>query len=221
MNLQHYRDSYSQHGAKATLYHAAYRAANHVTRVAVWNALVITPDRVDAKLGSDPKAEEGRLLGADEMRRFATPESQLTDTFLDEAATRGDRCFAFFEGDRVVSYGWYSIEPTRLSEVADDLVLHFSPAYVYMHNGYTAPSHRGKRLHAIGMAAALRAYAKEGHKGLVSYVDSSNFPSLKSCERLGYLTVGHIILVKMGKQYLCRSTLGCKPYDLYVEQTSH
>ena len=46
MNVAFYRKSLSHHGVVATLYHAAYRAANQVTRVAVWNALALDTDHV-------------------------------------------------------------------------------------------------------------------------------------------------------------------------------
>lgn len=41
------------------------------------------------------------------------------------------------------------------------------------------------RLHGVGMSMALRHYLARGFKGLVSYVESTNFASLKSCSRMG------------------------------------
>jgi hypothetical protein len=222
MNLHFYRDSVNDHGVSATLYHAVYRAANQVTRLAVWNGLVLTPDRVDSRFGTDPKRAHARMLDAAAMREYAKDEVNcLSERFLDEAVAKGDRCFAFFDGDVLTSYGWYSKKPTRLTEVSDSLVLSFDPKYVYMYNGFTLPKHRGQRLHALGMAAALEEYAKEGHKGLICYVDSANFASLKSCYRMGYRTFGHVVLVKVGTRYFSRSTPGCKEYEFRVEQTAN
>lgn len=218
MNLQFYRDSVNHHGVGATLYHAAYRAANHVTEVAVWNALTITLDMVDKKFLTDPRRAAGRMLTAEEMRRHvADPDSLLTDRFIDEAAAKGDRCYALFDGDRVMSYGWYSNRPTRLTEVTSGAVLHFDPRYAYMYHGYTHPDYRSRRLHAIGMAAALEELTNEGLSGLVSYVVSSNFSSLKSCYRMGYQCFGHIVMVKLGDRYVWSATAGCKKYDFRVE----
>src|SRR5437667_315175 len=81
------------------------------------------------------------------------------------------------------AYGWYASAATP---VAPGLVLHFAPGYVYMYKGFTHDLHRGKRLHAIGMTRALQHYRSSGFKGVVSYVESSNFDSLKSCARMGY-----------------------------------
>ena len=86
----------------------------------------------------------------------------LDSAFVDRATALGDRCFGFVEGDVLTSYGWYSRRPT---EAGHGLVLRFDPAYVYMYKGFTHPKHRGQRLHAIGMAAALEEYTREGAKG--------------------------------------------------------
>jgi len=43
-------------------------------------------------------------------------------------------------------------------------VLHFDQAWTYMYKGYTVPAYRGKRLHAVGMCRALRAFTEEARK---------------------------------------------------------
>jgi hypothetical protein len=217
MNLRSYQLSVHRYGVGATLYHAAYRVAQRVTNVAVWKALVVTLDRLDKAYLADARRATGQMLEAERLRPYAAcAETRLTDRFIDEAAARDDRCFAFFDGDRLASYGWYATRPVRLTEVDPNLALHFDPAYAYMHNGYTLPQYRGKRLHAVGMAAALEAQAAQGLKGLVAYVDSANFASLRSCYRMGYRDFGHVLVVDLGHRYACRATPGCEPYGFRV-----
>lgn len=218
MDVQFYRDSISHHGVGPTLYHAAYRVAKHVTHVAVWNAMRIDYAMLDKSFLVDPRRVLGRMVPAEEMRRYVRDRSNLlTDEFIDLAVSKGDRCYALFDGDAVMTYGWYSSRPTRLVEVPEAPTLHFDPKYSYMYHGFTHPKYRGQRLHAVGMAAAVEELAEEGKAGLLSYVDSSNFASLKSCYRMGYETFGHVVMVKMGSQYHWRSTPGCKKYDFRVE----
>jgi hypothetical protein len=218
MDIRFYRDAIHQHGALATLYHAAFRAVNRVTEVAVLNALVVTPDGIDTSSLPDPGRWSVRVLEAAAMRAHAgDPENALTPDFIREAGEKGDRCSALFDGDTLMSYGWYSTRPTRLMELAGSPVLHFDPSYVYMYHAYTRPSYRGRRLHAIGTAAALEAYASAGQRGLISYVDSSNLASLKSCYRIGFHGFGHLVLLRVGQRYLWRCTPGCKRHDLRVE----
>src|SRR5699024_6299583 len=112
------------------------------------------------------------------------PENALDASFLNEALAKGDRCYAILDGERLAAYGWYSRQPTRIDP--PELLLGFDAGYVYMYKGLTRHEYRGQRLHAIGMNRALQHYLEQGAKGLVSYVESTNVDSLKSCFRLGY-----------------------------------
>ena len=77
------------------------------------------------------------------------------------------------------------------------MTLHFSPEYVYMYKGFTHPNYRGQRLHAIGMNLALQEYLDRGYRGLVSYIESNNFSSLKSAYRVGYRDFGRVAVWKI------------------------
>jgi hypothetical protein len=218
MDLRYYRDSIRHHGLGSTLYHAAYRAANHVTDVVVWDALVITLDMVDDRYLLDQRRAQGRFVDAETMREYVDdPANMLTDAFINEAAANGDRCYALFEGEALMSYGWYSTRPTRLMEVPGEPILHFDSSYAYMYNGYTRPEYRGLRLHAVGMAAALEECTRERLRGILAYVVSSNVASLKSCYRMGYQCFGHIVMINVGGRSVWRSTPGCRKYGFHVE----
>jgi hypothetical protein len=52
----------------------------------------------------------------------------------------------------------------------------------------------------------------------VSYVESINFDSLKSCFRMGYSVFGTVYVVKVFGRYLSFSTPGCSKYDFRVER---
>jgi hypothetical protein len=116
-----------------------------------------------------------------------------------------------------VSIGWYSNKPTQVS---DELVLHFDRAWMYMYKGYTLKSHRGKRLHGVGMSRALCAYSERGFRGLISYVNSTNFESLRSTERMGYRIFGDVYIAKAIGRAVTWSTPGCAAYKFRVERRS-
>jgi hypothetical protein len=157
MNRGFYRDLLRQHGAGALFFHVAYRAANRVLDLRVWNTLVITMDTIDARILAESRNVGVRMLEARAMDRYADdPEYDLTRRTLEEAVARGDRCAAIFDGETLASYGWYATQPIRLLEIPGAPLLHFDPAYAYMYNGFTHRAYRGRRLHALGMAAALR-----------------------------------------------------------------
>lgn len=131
----------------------------------------------------DATGFRGRFVSADELARTHANTHELSAAFLRRAELRGDRCYAMFDGDALASYGWYSDLPCEIE--IEHLVLHFDPSYTYMYKGYTVPAYRGARLHAVGMCQALRAFTAEGRAGLISYVQSNNFASLRSAARMG------------------------------------
>jgi hypothetical protein len=147
-----------------------------------------------------PAGFEGGFATERELLEWAQdPKADLDVAFVRDALAKGDRCYALREGTKLAAYGWYSQKPTHITPA---LLLHFPSGYVYMYKGLTAKAYRGKRLHAVGMANALELYTDEGAAGLVSYVDSTNFASLQSCDRMGYETLGVIVLVTVAGRTL-------------------
>jgi hypothetical protein len=189
-----------------------YRALNKVTRFMALTMLSVTPETVDASFLTGRAEHHHRFLSAAELEDLSRdPASELPAGFVAQALARGDRCFAILDGAVVASYGWYSRQETA---VTDELSLRFSPQWAYMYKGFTRPEYRGQRLHAIGMAQAMMAHSREGCHGLVSYVESNNFNSLKSCYRMGYVKAGTIVALRVGGRYVIRVGRGCQPFGL-------
>jgi hypothetical protein len=188
---------------------------NKVTRFEILKGMVVEPPDVTDPAMFEAPGFEGRFVPPEDLTPLAQGgEHELDAGFLEQAAHRGDRCYAMFEGQSLAAYGWYSGQPTPIDE---HFRLHFDGAYTYMFKGFTLPAHRGKRLHAVGMCRALRAFAEEGRKGLVSYVSSNNFASLKSTARMGYRVFGDVYLVRAAGRSFSYATPGCRPYGFRVE----
>lgn len=176
--------------------------------------MALTPDSLEdpSVLHGEPGLTWG-FLDAETLHRAMAHATDLDidEAFVREALGRGDRCYGAMDGDILASSGWYSTRPTPF---VDDLDLVFADGWAYMYKGYTAHSHRGRRLHGIGMARAMDAYVREGYRGLVSYVDAANDASLKSCARLGYRTFGTLLAANVGGRWITYATPGCAPYGL-------
>jgi hypothetical protein len=198
-----------------TLHDVAVKAIN---RLVVFKILRgVTIDRVDPAFLPCPGPYRAMFLGEAALREFSRdPATELPRAFLDDALDRGDECYALLAGETLAAYGWYTRKPTRLD--LPDLALHFGPEYIYMYKGFTHPAHRGRRLHAIGMTRALQHYLATGYRGLVSYVESNNFASLKSCYRMGYVRFGSIYVLKAPGLRLAHATAGCRPYRFRIER---
>jgi hypothetical protein len=211
MNIQYIKDTADKFGLQATVQDIAYRAANKITSTLILRGMKITMDTLDPSYLEDKEGYDWGFVDREKLLFALTlgADKEMDARFIERALDKGDRCYGALDGDKLVSFGWYSTRPTAVS---DELLLHFDTDYAYMYKGYTLPEYRGKRLHGIGMARALRAYTEEGQKGLVSYVESTNFASLKSCYRMGYQDFGQIFCIKLGESYVIHGTKGCDEY---------
>lgn len=203
-----------RHGVAAGLHFAWMKLVNFVVPFRILRGMCVT--QVDNAFLACPKQYAARFLGAKALTHLSQDlAAELSRQFVREAIAAGDQCLAILHGDELAAYGWYSTRPTPA--VAPELVLHFAPGYVYQYKGFTVPAHRGHRLHAIGKTRALRHYLSKGYRGLLSYVESTNFESLKSNNRMGYETFGSIYVVRLFGRYFAFSTPGCRRFDFRIE----
>jgi hypothetical protein len=219
MDIQHITDSMGARGVGPTFRDLIYRAANKVTDVRVLSGMALTMDSLDPSYLQELAGMSWGFLGQERLEASFGQgiEQAMTHEFIHDAITKGDRCYGACDGDRVVAYGWYSTRPTA---VTDGLLLRFAEGWAYMYKGYTLPEYRGRRLHGLAMARALRAYAEEGKDGLVSYVDVTNEASLKSCRRMGYRELGLLVGALVGGRWVTHASKACQPYGLALERVA-
>jgi hypothetical protein len=204
-----------RYGLAAAVHDMGCRAAGKVVDLRILRGMTARLEDVKDPRFFDAQGLDARFVRDDELARFARDGAhELSTAFLGEARARGDRCYALFDGEALAAYGWYSGLPTPID---DAFVLHFDPAYTYMYKGYTVPAYRGRRLHAVGMCRALRAFSEEGRKGLVSWVYSNNFASLHSVARMGYRIFGSVYLLRSASFSYARATRGCADYGFWIE----
>lgn len=199
-------------GLGPTVYDLSFRAINQVVPFTIWKGIVVDqphPDYLHL-----PERFQARLLEADAMSPYSGTENDLGEQFLEQARAKGDRCMALFDGGTLASYGWYSSQPTAIS---DDLRLRFNSSYVYMYKGFTNNTFRGQRLHAIGMTLALQEYFRRGFVGILSVVASNNLSSLKSCYRMGYRDFGQICVLKALGHYFLHHSRGCREFEFSLQ----
>ena len=136
-----------------------------------------------------PEGLEARFLTADEVRAFAIDPANDFDA---EAAARveaGGRCFGVLDGGRLAASGWYAVGKAP-AEHCFGFGMRLPAGAAYMYKGFTHADYRGRRLHGLVMAEALRQMADVGC--LVSTVEWTNAASIKSCRRLGYEFLGRV-----------------------------
>jgi hypothetical protein len=209
-------DLAKQFGRRAAFHDLQSRVLNKLMPFQVLKGMTATADEIDKRL-LDSGTFATRFCTRDELLAALTVAElaeEMSADFVETALAKGDECYGIFDGSQLVSMGWYSNHPTPLS---DKLTLCFDRSWMYMYKGYTLHAYRGKRLHGVGMSKALCAYTKRGARGLISYVKSTNFQSLRSTERMGYRIFGDVYIAQPIGRSVTWATPGCAEYDFRVE----
>lgn len=202
-----------RYGAGALLHLLCIRLINRLFPFKILRGECVA--KVDAGFIAYPPHYTPSFLAPRALHDFAAdPAAEMSRAFVDDALRNGDECYAICDGEKLAAYGWYSTRPTPIKP--SDLVLHFAEGYVYMYKGFTEPRYRGQRLHGIGKTRALQHYLESGYRGMLSYVESTNFDSLKSNARMGARVFGSIYVLQLFGRYFTFSSPGCDAFDFRV-----
>lgn len=171
--------------------------------------------KVIKKVNIDPEAERGaaefdwQFFNAGQLTELArNPENQLPEAFVRATLGRGDVCWGALDGELIPFRCWYSRQPT------DDhgLLFHFGSDYVYAYNAVALKKYRGQRLYTFSGNRVLREFRAQGIKGMVFTTDSHNFQALRAAAVFDTETVGHIIVLRLGRLSWIYSSRGCRQH---------
>jgi len=205
---------FKRFGMKAVLIDCFCKLMNKLVEFRYLRGMTLTLDSIDRKFLDAPPKHTGTRVAGDEIDSLAGSQTGISENFIRGAKQRGDWSYAYFDGQRVASYGWYSTQPVPINE---DYSIHYSGEYTYMYKGFTDPDYRGEQLHAYGMGNALRLVTASGSLGLISYVEVDNFASLRSCERLGYRIFGSCWLIGLFGYRVALRSPACKRFDFGIQ----
>jgi hypothetical protein len=112
----------------------------------------------------------------------------------------GNRCFAGWLGDRLVSTGWIRRGPATIDSLGITLELAEDEAYV--HNAFTGSEHRGQRaLPALGTRLA-NAMAEEGCRVEIALVARDNLSGVRNAEHIGHRKTDVLAELALGPLHL-------------------
>lgn len=192
-----FRFVFKNGGVSGVLIKIFHKLANRVTRLLVLRTGMIAFDEINtAHLGKLAHYRHG-LYPAEQLRGCTEdPDNDLAAAFIDYAAAQGDRCYAIFEGDKLVNYCWTSQAPTMIEP---GLRIEFSPDYYYRYKEYTRPSHRGRRLSSFNHAESMQLLSTSGKKGFAGYVEMDNYISYRSLLKMNHTFAGFVVILGKGQ----------------------
>ena len=104
--------------------------------------IILEPDDIDSEFDLATCALAGRTIQGSDLQLLVDKQPGVNASFISGTQQKGDWCYVFYAGERVVSSGWYSSKPTIVS---DAFLLEFPDEYLYMYRGFTEKDYRGVR----------------------------------------------------------------------------
>jgi hypothetical protein len=208
MDLRHF-------GVARTLYDVFVRLLNQLVFFKVLK--VISAPKITLK-DRLPKGFLFREMSLDEFRAFSKdPEYEIGPILIEELCRNGNKCFGLFDSDGALAN--YVLMYVSSAHMNKDLEVSFDEGYAYLCMTFTHPRYRGLHLSSVGVGLAAQRFLDMGY-GLLAYVESHNFSSLRSLSRIGWREVGSVFVVRCLGRYFIHATSGCKPYGFRLMPTS-
>ena len=202
-----------RYGLLNWVFASVYKVFRRSIRYQALRCMTLSQHDVDPRFFEQPEGLEVKFLSATEFAAIPNATHPIPEALLRKRAERNDWSSVVLDGEKIVAYGWYTNSPCPLDDV---YAFHFDRRHVYMYDGFTDPSYRGRQLHAYGMAHALRKVTEDGSMGLVSYVEADNFASLRSVARLGYQVFGSCRSVRLFGRDFAWESKACRAHDTYI-----
>jgi GNAT superfamily N-acetyltransferase len=154
------------------------------------------------QLNGVPDVPRAMLRGHAEVR-FATADDLDGMTGLQDKRAlfvrrfeEGDQCVIALVDGRVVGYEWFSDQPVH-HEAGWHYRIDIPPGYVYAYDAYIEPAYRN-----TGVWLRFKAYLADwmtacGKRGVLTFVDYGNWPSLRTHLRFGFRPTATVLALRI------------------------
>lgn len=194
------KEHIARYGFKKLLIRFVFSQINKVLYLEALNIIVLERERI-----KDPKPLDQRKLTFryatedDLLEMLKNPEFKMTDNKLAHFRN-GDHCLLCFVDDELAGYTWAHTKgqpllfPGFRISVPDD--------YCYNYAALTLPKFRGMNLQSIRHYHLMNNPRWNDKTGLLGYVVSTNWDSIKGQSKSGYHSIGRIRLFGTKKKYM-------------------
>lgn len=156
-----------------------------------------------------------RLTDADYQAAMGNPELDLDEDFVTAARRQGHFCVGAFHHQDLVSYVWRAFSPTAINA---RYTLIFDEPNRYGYKAMTLPAHRGKHLQNVISLFSDRLCHELGRSEAVAFIETHNYPSLRSDARRGNRHVGWIVWLDRGPR-LCFASPGARRTGVDIKRS--
>lgn len=181
--------------------------------------IIVRPLRTAPPPPDNAHHRQYRLLTESELIEFsADKELALDPEEIKRNYARGDCCAGAIENAQLVGYLWRAYAPTWHD---GNIYVDFGPTSRYAFKSFTRPAYRGQRI-LNDISVSTEALNLRGRTHAIAFIETHNFPSIKSARYNGNEFVGYAGYFSVfGKILFFRSTGAAKVgFRFFIPDTS-
>ena len=128
---------------------------------------------------------------------YAQYPQQLDQKMVEAALARGDICMAAFDRDNDNRMAGFVFGTTGTALHGDGLWVAVDYPNIYGYKGYVDPAYRGMGVNQAMIAARDQVILRDGYRFSVGFVETHNYPSVRSNVFLGSDALGYAGYLKL------------------------
>jgi len=191
------RSSSRMHGPQKTVISILFKLLKYAIGFNSLIIIVLDRNQLRKKKASNSLNHSFRYAKKEDLIKIQeTDEFNIYDHDI-EAIVKGEKCLFHFVNDELAGYTW--AHPFQSPTIIDGIRLNIPTNTIYNYKGFTHPKFRGKGLQSVRYHRLFNDFEDKAKHRLLGYVEFTNWSSRKGQKKGGYMGMGNINYMSIGK----------------------
>jgi hypothetical protein len=183
----------SRFGIVRTLQHVAFRLINKIICFNCLHIIVLNRENLKPLDPNKTSRLSTKIATLEDLKEMVNQGCWDLPPKTFEYFNRGDSCLLSYIDNKLAGYTW--VLGDKCHAVMEDIKLSMPNGYLYNWAGFTLPEYRGYGLQSFRHHELLNHPRWRDKKGLVGYVNQTNYRSKRGQVKGGYERVGKVYIV--------------------------
>lgn len=190
----------SRAGYGRALWSFLYYSANSIFQFRRFEIIYLTRDFLAPLDVAKYTDHSSRLATEDDLEKMRADGTWDLSEDLIDGFRRGDRCLLSFVGGKLAGYTWVHV--AGRPKLIPGLQISIPEDYGYNFAGFTLPEFRGCGLQPYRHHEILKHPEWDAKKGMIGYVECTNWSSRRGQTKSGYQNLGYLTLMGTRNRFL-------------------
>lgn len=198
--IQNLKSDGARSGYGPALMHMFYYSANKLLNLRRLEIIYLTREHLIPLDPSKYSKHSSSLATKEDLVRMRSEGTWDISDELIEGFKNGDSCVLSSVNGKLAGYTWVHVGGHPL--LTSGLRISIPPEYIYNFAGFTLPEFRGFGLQPYRHNIIMSHPAWKDKKGMIGFVECTNWNSKKGQSKSGYQRLGYLTLIGSRKSFV-------------------